>query len=131
MSIFIGVNDKSRKVKQSYIGVDGVARKIKYAYIGGDDGKARLIPLEHYIKEYDSGNTFCPSCQTIYTDSPSVCASCGYYLIETLYYYRCSCCYQSLGASNDYGGFNSSIKNCPNPKCGVEFANSSYSLRNG
>ena len=40
--IYIGVNDKARKVKKCYIGVDGIARKVKKAYIGVD-GVAQLV----------------------------------------------------------------------------------------
>lgn len=41
--IYIGVDDKARKVTKAYIGVDGVARKILKGYIGDANGKARLF----------------------------------------------------------------------------------------
>lgn len=39
--IYMGVDNKARRVKDFYIGVDGVARKVKKAYIGDNNGKAR------------------------------------------------------------------------------------------
>lgn len=40
-SIYVGVDNKARKVKSLYVGVDGVARKVKKMYIGVN-GVARL-----------------------------------------------------------------------------------------
>lgn len=40
--VYIGVDNKARKVKKMYIGIDGVARKVKKAYIGVD-GVAQLL----------------------------------------------------------------------------------------
>ena len=42
MSIYIGVNNKARKVKSIYVGVNGIAHKVKKAYIGISN-KARLF----------------------------------------------------------------------------------------
>lgn len=41
-SMYIGVSDKSRKVKKAYVGIDNIARKIKKMYIGVA-GVARLF----------------------------------------------------------------------------------------
>lgn len=59
--IYIGRNDKARKIKKLYIGIDNVARKIKKAYIGVN-GIARLFyivsPLERGGSiEIPSGNS--------------------------------------------------------------------------
>lgn len=51
-SIYVGVDNKARKVKSLYVGVDGVARKVKKVYIGDTNGKAQLC----YIDSLISGN---------------------------------------------------------------------------
>lgn len=51
-SIYVGVDNKARKVKSLYVGVDGVARKVKKVYIGDTNGKAQLC----YIDSLVSGN---------------------------------------------------------------------------
>ena len=35
--LYIGVDNKARKVKKIYIGVNGVAREVKAAYVGVDN----------------------------------------------------------------------------------------------
>ena len=42
MTLYIGVNNSPKKIKNFYIGVDGKAKKVKKAYIG-IDGKAKLF----------------------------------------------------------------------------------------
>lgn len=63
---YIGIDDKSRKVKKMYIGVEGVARKVKKGYIGVN-GVARLFysafpdeaPAEwDFMVAYSSDTTF-------------------------------------------------------------------------
>lgn len=45
-SIYVGVDNKARKVKSLYVGVDGVARKVKKVYIGDTNGKAQLCYID-------------------------------------------------------------------------------------
>lgn len=48
-SIYVGVDNKARKVKSLYVGVDGVARKVKKVYIGDTNGKAQLCYIDSLI----------------------------------------------------------------------------------
>lgn len=51
-SIYVGVDNKAKKVKSIYVGVDGVARKVKKVYVGDTNGKAQLC----YTDSLVSGN---------------------------------------------------------------------------
>lgn len=51
-SIYVGVDNKARKVKSLYVGVDNKARKVKKVYIGDTNGKAQLC----YTDSLVSGN---------------------------------------------------------------------------
>lgn len=55
--IYIGVDDKARKVTKAYIGVDGVARKILKGYEGNENGIARQFysaEKAHYWRRYNA-----------------------------------------------------------------------------
>lgn len=54
MSMYVGVNDKARKITKAYVGVNGVARKIKAGYVGVNGVARKIYSSGLVLKSFSS-----------------------------------------------------------------------------
>lgn len=85
--IYVGVNDKARKVKKAYVGIDGVAHKVLKVYVGDGNNKARLCwvsECQHPSLSNNLNYFWGDNCE--YCTATAICPDCGYQETETDYY---------------------------------------------
>lgn len=83
--IYVGVNDKARKVKKAYVGIDGVAHKVLKVYVGDGNNKARLCWVsECNHPSFNVDYFWADDCE--YCEATATCTECGYQEFETDYY---------------------------------------------
>lgn len=83
--IYVGVNDKARKVKKAYVGINGVAHKVLKVYVGDGNNKARLCWVSECQHPSFNVNYFwADGCE--YCKATATCTECGYQEFETDHY---------------------------------------------